>query len=64
MRKIISNTDGFKTIVELIDVAHPVGHKQIRFVTEWEKARRDGSEQVQYTLILSPEQQIALKEML
>lgn len=64
MRKVISDNDGFKTILEVIDLAKPSGHKQIRFLTEWDHARRDGSEQVQYTLVLSPEQQSVLKELL
>lgn len=64
MRKIISDNDGFKTIVEIVDLTKPDAYKQVRFVTEWDHARRDGSEQVQYTVVLSPEQRAALKEML
>jgi hypothetical protein len=63
-RKIISDNDGFKTIVELIDVSKPQNHVQIRFLTEWDHARRDGSEQVQYSMILSSEQRQILKELL
>ena len=64
MKTVISSNDGFNTIVEVLGVAHPVGYKQIRFSTEWEKARRDGSEQVQYTLLLSPLQIKNLKDIL
>ena len=63
-RKIISDNEGFKTIVELSEISKPSNHVQIKFLTEWDHARRDGSEQVQYTLILSPEQQQVLKELL
>jgi hypothetical protein len=51
-------------MVEVRDVTHPVGYKQIKFSTEWEKARRDGSEQVQYTLLLSPLEIKNLKDIL
>ena len=64
MKTVISSTDGFNTMVEVRDVIHPVGYKQIKFSTEWEKARRDGSEQVQYTLLLSPLEIKNLKDIL
>ena len=64
MRTTISETDGFRTIVEVTDVTKPVGHVQIRFLTEWDHARRDGSEQVQYSVTLSREQLKNLKDLL
>jgi hypothetical protein len=64
MKTVINETQGFKTILEVRDVLRPAGYKQIRFSTEWEHARRDGSEQVQYTLVLSPAQIKNLKDLL
>lgn len=64
MRTIISETDGFKIIVEVTDVNKPVDHVQIRFLTEWDRARRDGSEQVQYSVTLSRAQLKNLKDVL
>lgn len=63
-RKVLSEVDGFKTIIEFKEVLKPVDHVQIKFLTEWDNARRDGSEQVQYTLILSSEQRQTLKDFL
>ena len=64
MKTVINNTNGFKNIVELREVLRPKGHVQIRFLTEWEHAKRDGSEQLQYELVLSPSQLKNLKDLL
>jgi hypothetical protein len=64
MKTVISSNDGFNTIVEIKDVMRPNGYKQIKFSSEWDHARRDGSEQVQYTLVLSPTQLKNLKDIL
>lgn len=63
-RKIISDNEGFKTIVELSEISRPANHIQLKFLTEWDHAKRDGSEQVQYTMVLSSEQRKMLKELL
>ena len=64
MRTTISETDGFRTIMEVTRVARPAGHVQIRFLTEWDHARRDGTEQVQYSVTLSRAQLKNLKDVL
>ncbi len=64
MKTTISETDGFRTILEVTDIAKPADHVQIRFLTEWDCARRDGSEQVQYSVTLSREQLKNLKDLL
>jgi len=64
MRTTISKTDGFRTIVEVTDISKPADHVQIRFLTEWDHARRDGSEQVQYRVVLSPLELKTLKDLL
>jgi hypothetical protein len=64
MKTVISNNEGFRTIVEVNPVAKPVGHVQVKFSTEWDHARRDGTEQVQYSLILSAAQLKNLRDLL
>jgi hypothetical protein len=64
MKTVINETDGFKTMVEVKSVKRPAGYVELKFSTEWEHARRDGSEQVQYRLLLSPLQLKNLKDLL
>ena len=64
MKTIISETDGFKTIVEINKVTRPEGYVELKFSTEWDGARRDGSEQVQYRVVLSPLELKNLKDLL
>ena len=64
MKTIVSETDGFKTLVEVRSVKRPAGYVELKFSTEWEGARRDGSEQVQYRLLLSTLQLKNLKDLL
>ena len=64
MKTVINETDGFKTLVEVKPMLHPVGYMELKFSTEWEHARRDGSEQVQYRVVLSPLQVKNLKDLL
>jgi len=64
MKTVISDTDGFRHIIELREVVKPEGYTQIRFLTEWDHARRDGSAQVQHEIILSPIQLKNLKDLL
>jgi hypothetical protein len=64
MKTVISETDGFKTLVEVRSVKRPGGYVELKFSTEWDGARRDGSEQVQYRIVLSPLQLKNLKDLL
>ena len=64
MKTIISETDGFKTIVEVRSVKRPAGYSELKFSTEWDGARRDGGEQVQYRVVLSPSELKNLKDLL
>lgn len=64
MKTIVSETDGFKTLVEVKSVKRPAGYVELKFSTEWDGARRDGSEQIQYRLLLSPSQLKNLKDLL
>jgi hypothetical protein len=64
MKTIVSETDGFNTLVEIKSVLHPKGYSELKFSTEWDGARRDGSEQIQYRLLLSPLELKNLKDLL
>jgi hypothetical protein len=64
MKTVINETKGFRHLVELRECCRPAGYKQIRFTTEWDDARRDGSEQVQFELVLSPAELVNLKDLL
>jgi hypothetical protein len=64
MRTTISETDGFKTIMEVNSVKRPAGYSELKFYSEWDGARRDGSKQVQYRLLLSPSELRNLKDLL
>lgn len=64
MKTVISNNEGYRHIIEIRNCRHPVGHKELKISTEWDGARRDGSEQVQFRMILSPAQLANLKDIL
>ena len=64
MKTVISSNDGFRTIVEVKSVPHPTGYVELKFSTEWDHARRDGSEQIKYRLLLSQSELKNLKDIL
>jgi hypothetical protein len=60
MKTVLSNNDGFKYLVEVVEINRPAKHTKLSFSTEW----GDGSEQQSFQVILSPEQRLFLKELL
>jgi hypothetical protein len=64
MEMVLNNNDGFKHIVEVSPAAHPPGYKLLKFTTVWDHARRDGSAQTQFEIILSQQQLANLKDFL
>jgi len=64
MKTVISNNDGFKHIVELKEIEHPTGYSLLKFSTEWDYARRDGSEQKKFEIFLTAQERINLKNLL
>lgn len=64
MKTVISENDGFKTMMEVVPCNKPVGHVVLRFSTVWEKARSSVHEQTQYELFLSEQQLKNLKDLL
>jgi len=64
MKTVISSNEGVRHIVEITNCRSPKNYKELKISTEWEGARRDESEQVQFRLILSPAQLANLKDLL
>jgi hypothetical protein len=64
MKTIISNNDGFKYLVEVKEVDSPKGYTKLCFTTEWDHARRDGSEQKKFEIFLTSQQRANLKDLL
>jgi hypothetical protein len=64
MKTILVDNDGFKTKVELREILSPVGSVQLRFLTEWDEAKRDVGDHVQYEVVLTANQLKNLKDLL
>jgi hypothetical protein len=64
MKTIISNNDGFKYLVEVNKISNPAGYTHLKFSTEWDGARRDGSEQKKFEIFLTGQQLANLKDLL
>jgi len=64
MKTAIIDNNGYRYLVETSTIDHPQGYTHIKFTTEWDSARRDGSEQKQFELFLSPMQLANLKDLL
>ena len=64
MKTTIINNDGYRYLVEINEIDYPKGHMHLKFSTEWDGARRDGSEQKQFELFLSKQQLANFKDLL
>ena len=64
MKTILVDNDGFKTKVELREILSPSGSVQLRFLTEWDEAKRDVGDHVQYEVVLTATQLKNLKDLL
>lgn len=64
MKTVISNNDGFKYLVEVSNISTPDGYTHLKFSTEWDGARRNGSEQKKFEIFLTGQQLANLKDML
>ena len=64
MKTILVDNDGFKTKVELREILSPSGSVQLRFLTEWNEAKRDVGDHVQYEVVLTANQLKNLKDLL
>jgi len=64
MKAVISNNEGYKYLVEVKELDHPNGYTHVKFSTEWDSARRNGSEQIKFELFLTEQQRANLKDLL
>jgi hypothetical protein len=64
MKTVISNNNGFKYLVEVKEIEYPKGNTHLKFTTEWDGARRDGSEQKKFEIFLTEQQRANLKDIL
>jgi hypothetical protein len=64
MKSTIINNDGYRYLVEVREIDRPKGYIHVKFSTEWDGARRDGSEQKQFEIFLSAQQLANLKDLL
>jgi len=64
MKSTIVDNNGYRYLVEIKEIEYPKGYKHVKFSTEWDDARRDGSEQKKFELFLSPTQLANLKDLL
>jgi len=64
MKSTIIDNDGYRYLVEINEINHPKSYTHLKFSTEWDGARRDGNEQKQFEMFLSPIQLANLKDLL
>lgn len=64
MKSTILDNDGYRYLVEINEIDRPNGYTHIKFSTEWDGARRDGSEQTKFEIFLTEQQRANLKDLL
>jgi hypothetical protein len=64
MKTVISSNEGYKYLVEAKKVSYPDGYTHLKFLTEWDGARKDGSEQTRFEIFLTDQQLANLKDIL
>lgn len=55
MKLELSNVDGYHTYGYFEPVVHPKGYYSLKFTSQWETAKDPVAEQVQFTMLLSPD---------
>jgi len=64
MKKLISNTGGFKTYAEIRECVNPSGLVQFRLLTEFEQSKDPNEHRVLCEILLTEEERQALKEFI
>lgn len=64
MKTLISDTEGYRVIAEILEVQRPDNLVQLRFLTQWTDAKDPAGFQKKFELLLTPEQRQRLKEIL
>ena len=55
MKKLISETDGYRVYAAIISVPHPEGYKMLEVTTQWDTAKNPEEEQTRFKALLSPD---------
>jgi hypothetical protein len=54
MKKLISETDGYRVYASVTPVPHPEGYKMLEVTSQWDTAKNPGEEQTRFKALLSP----------
>ena len=63
MKKLISETDGYRVYAAITSVPHPAGYKILEVTSQWDTAKNPEEEQVRYKTLLSPDALAAYKSL-
>jgi hypothetical protein len=63
MKKLISETDGYRVYAAITSVPHPEGYKMLEVTSQWDTAKNPKEEQVRYKTLLSPDALAAYKSL-
>jgi hypothetical protein len=54
MKKLISETDGYRVYASVTSVPHPEGYKMLEVTSQWDTAKNPEEEQTRFKALLSP----------
>jgi len=54
MKKLISETDGYRVYASVTPVPHPEGYKMLEVTSQWDTAKNPNEEQTRFKALLSP----------
>jgi hypothetical protein len=54
MKKLISETDGYRVYASVTPVPHPEGYKMLEVTSQWDTAKNPEEEQTRFKALLSP----------
>lgn len=63
MKKLISETDGYRVYATVTNVPHPEGYKMLTVTSQWDTAKNPKEEQTRYKTLLSPDALAAYKHL-
>lgn len=63
MKKLISETDGYRVYASITPVPHPDGYKMLEVTSQWDTAKNPKEEQTRFKTLLSPTALAAYKNL-
>lgn len=63
MKKLISETDGYRVYAAITSVPHPEGYKMLTITSQWDTAKNPEEEQTRFKTLLSPTALAAYKNL-